>query len=274
VDLSIGDFARQTRLSQKALRLYDDLGLLPPARVDPVSGYRIYETGQLEKARLVATLRQIGVPLAEIKVIIELEPHAAAQRIAGYWSGVERDHAARSVLAAHLVEHLNGKRSVMYAVATREIPARSILCLKRNVDPQGAWALGKEFVGILRSRPLPHMDGFAGAAFCIYHGEVSEDSDGPLEWCKPVPGEQTDKLVAEFPELRLRTEPAHEEAYVHLSPGGQDVQWQLVLEDLHAWGVGKGRQPSELGVRITYLNTPGPLTPESVPDCDFAVPLL
>jgi hypothetical protein len=33
--ISIGDFARLTRLSQKALRLYDELGLLPPARVDP-----------------------------------------------------------------------------------------------------------------------------------------------------------------------------------------------------------------------------------------------
>jgi protein phosphatase len=61
VDLmSIGEFARQSRLSQKALRLYDEPGLLPPARVDPGSGYSFYETDQLEQARLVATLRQIG----------------------------------------------------------------------------------------------------------------------------------------------------------------------------------------------------------------------
>jgi DNA-binding transcriptional MerR regulator len=46
VDLmSIGEFARLSRLSAKALRLYDELGLLPPAQVDPGSGYRWYAAG-------------------------------------------------------------------------------------------------------------------------------------------------------------------------------------------------------------------------------------
>ena len=61
--MSIGEFAVRSRLSQKALRLYDELGLLAPAQVDPDSGYRYYDPGQLEEARLVAALRQIGVPL-------------------------------------------------------------------------------------------------------------------------------------------------------------------------------------------------------------------
>lgn len=52
--LTIGAFARGSRLSAKALRLYDELGLLTPARVDPVSGYRFYDPAQLERARLVA----------------------------------------------------------------------------------------------------------------------------------------------------------------------------------------------------------------------------
>lgn len=52
--VTIGAFARLSRLSQKALRLYDELGLLPPAHVDPVSGYRFYAPEQLERARLVA----------------------------------------------------------------------------------------------------------------------------------------------------------------------------------------------------------------------------
>jgi DNA-binding transcriptional MerR regulator len=249
VDLmSIGEFARETRLSQKALRLYDELGLLPPARVDPVSGYRMYDADQLEKARLVAMLRQIEVPLAEIKVIVTLQPEAAAQRVAVYWSGMERNYAARRDLAGYLVNLLSGKRSVMYEVATREIPARSVLCLKRNVDQQGAWAFGKEFIGILRTHPLPHIDGIAGAAFCIYHGEVSEDSDGPIEWCQPVPETQAQELAAGCPQLTLRTEPAHEEAFVPVGPGGQidTSQWQLASEALHAWGTEQGRRASSV----------------------------
>jgi len=60
--LTIGEFARAARLSPKALRLYDELGLLRPARVDEWSGYRYYAPGQLERARLVAWLRRVGLP--------------------------------------------------------------------------------------------------------------------------------------------------------------------------------------------------------------------
>jgi PPM family protein phosphatase len=66
-EMSIGEFARRSRLSAKALRLYDELGLLSPARVDELSGYRYYESVQLEQAQLIATLRHVGVPLATVK---------------------------------------------------------------------------------------------------------------------------------------------------------------------------------------------------------------
>jgi DNA-binding transcriptional MerR regulator len=273
--MSIGEFARQTQLSQKALRLYDELGLLAPARVDPGSGYRFYDESQLDQARLVASLRHIGAPLADIKVIIGLEPGAAAKQVAAYWSEIERDHQARRHLAEHLIDRLSGKRSVMYEVTTREIPARSVLWVKRNVQgEQGAWAFGKEFVGIFKQRSLPHMEGIAGAAFCIFYGEVSDDSDGPLEWCRPVPDDGAERVAAQYPELGLRTEPAHTEAYVHLGPGGQTnaIEWQLVSESLQTWARQHDRKPSELGARITYLATP-PRTPQSAPDCDFAIPL-
>jgi DNA-binding transcriptional MerR regulator len=52
--LTIGVFARAARLSPKALRLYDELGLLRPAAVDDESGYRLYDPAQVERARLIA----------------------------------------------------------------------------------------------------------------------------------------------------------------------------------------------------------------------------
>jgi len=50
--LPIGVFARRSRLSAKALRLYDEMGLLVPADVDPENGYRRYRESQLATARL------------------------------------------------------------------------------------------------------------------------------------------------------------------------------------------------------------------------------
>ena len=273
--MSIGEFAGLSRLSPKALRLYDELELLPPAYVDESSGYRYYAADQLERARLIAALRELEIPLAQIKVIVGLPPAAAAERITAFWAGAETTHHTRRQLAAALVDRLSGKRSIMYDVNTRTVPERRVLCLKRHVSGDaGAWALGKEFMAVMRRHSMPRLDGREGAAFCIYWGEVSADSDGPLEWCRPVPPDQAEALAAAVPELQLRTEPEHEEAFIHLGSGGQTTpaQWQLVSETMRAWAYQHAAQPSDLGLRITY-SAPSPVTETSWPDCDFAVPL-
>jgi DNA-binding transcriptional MerR regulator len=279
VEVSIGQFARRSRLSLKALRLYDELGVLVPSRVDQASGYRYYDTAQLDEARLVVMLRQLQLPLATIKELLACDPADAATRIAKHWRDAEAAHDARRDLADHLVNRLRGKRSVMYEVATRDMPERSLLCLKRSVDEQGQWAFGKEFIAILRERPLPKIEGREGAAFCINWGLVSGDSDGPIEWCKPVPETQAQALAEHYPELTLRTEPAHREAYVALpaGPGGiQAVHWQLGVESLDAWAQEQEKEhegerltlePEDLGLRTTYLAA-GP----SDPGIDLAIP--
>ncbi len=272
--LSIGEFARRSQLSPKALRLYDELGLLRPARVNPESGYRSYTRDQLDRAHLVSSLRQIGVPLAQIKVMLELDRVSTAEQLALFWAQAEEDHAARRALADRLVDRLNGKRSAMYEVTTRDIPGRSLLCLKRHVDGyDGVWALGKQFIALLKERPLPMMDGRAGAAFLIYHGQVNDDGDGPVEWCRPVPDDGAEAFAARFPELAPRFEPPHQEAFVALGTAElSPPQWQVVSDTLFAWAREQQRQPSDLGVRITYLAA-APRTAGSRPDLDFAVPL-
>lgn len=275
-EMSIGEFARRSRLSAKALRLYDGLGLLSPARVDEQSGYRYYEAVQLEQARLIATLRQIGIPLATVKELLALDPAEIAGRVTEFWRQADAQHDVRQELVTALVDRLTGRSIVMYEVATREIPARSLLCLKRNVDQTAAWALGKEFIGIIRDERFPRMEGREGAMFSIYWAEVSPDSDGPMEMCKPVPDDEAEALAGQFPELTLRVEPAHREAYVDLGPAGPQgvdtARWPLVEQALRTWAQEKGIDPMpELGVRITYLAS-GPPNETNGPDCDFAVP--
>jgi DNA-binding transcriptional MerR regulator len=269
--MSIGEFAGRSRLSPKALRLYDELGLLPPARVDEDSGYRFYEPGQLGQARLIAALRRLQVPLAEIKAILPLEPALAAERVRELWAATEAEHASRRALAAYLVDELSGRRSVMYEVSTREIPDRTLLCVKRDVaGEKAAWAFGKEFIALLRQYELPRVEGRAGAFFCIFWGEVSEDSDGPIEWCRPVPADEAEALAGRCPELTLRAEPAHREAFVKIGDGQIDgAGWQLVSRSLEAWSEQQQDVlPTDLGVRITYL--PGEVGQDTYQD--FAVP--
>ena len=229
--------------------------------MDEDSGYRFYEAGQLKQARLIAALRQLQVPLAEIKAILPLEPAQAAERVRVIWAATEAGHTARRALAAYLIDELSGNRSVVYEVSTRELPDRSLLCVKRNVaGVDQAWAFGKEFIGLLRHYQMPWIEGRAGAFFCIYWGEVNEDSDGPMEWCRPVPPDEAEALAARCPELTLRAEPAHQEAFVNIGDGQVDgADWQVVSRSLEVWSEQQQHDlrlaigMADLGLRITFL---------------------
>jgi protein phosphatase len=104
--LTIGEFARLSRLSPKALRLYDELGLLRPCRVDEWSGYRYYAPSQLERARLVGWLRRLGMPLAQIGAVVESPPAEAAESVAAFLRVTEAEFAERQRLAQFLVTYL------------------------------------------------------------------------------------------------------------------------------------------------------------------------
>jgi DNA-binding transcriptional MerR regulator len=281
-EISIGEFSRRSRLSLKALRLYDKRGVLVPSRVDHASGYRYYDTAQLDQARLVVMMRELQLPLKAVKELLACDPADAAKRIAEHWRDAEAAHDARRELADYLVSRLSGMRSVMNEVAVREIPERSLLCLKRTVAIQEQVAFGKEFIGILRERPLPKIEGRAGAFFCIYWSHPTPDADGLIEWCKPVPPAEARALAEHYPELTLRTEPAHLEMFVALPGDYGAAQWNLACESLDAWGQEQAPKhegdrltltPEDLGLRTTYLPT-GTITATSVPDdyIDLAVP--
>ena len=146
--LTIGAFARASRLSPKALRLYDSLGLLTPAHVDEVSGYRFYRPDQLERARLVAWLRRLGMPLARIRVVCDLAagaPDQAAGQIAAYWAETEAEVASRRDLATHLISYLSGEDTMpgtQPALAIR-YAARSDIGRRRDRNQDTAYASGR-----------------------------------------------------------------------------------------------------------------------------------
>jgi DNA-binding transcriptional MerR regulator len=75
--LPIGRFARLTGLTVGALRHYNELDLLRPADVDRSTGYRRYRREQVETARTIARLRDLEVPLDEIREILATDDDTA-----------------------------------------------------------------------------------------------------------------------------------------------------------------------------------------------------
>lgn len=210
--LSIGVFSRRSRLSPKALRLYDKLGLLQPHSVDVGNGYRWYRESQLAAARLVAMLRRLGMPLEQVGEVLASPAPLNAEIISSYWEGVERRVASQRELVAHLQATLSGAEtdSRLPPVRRREVPEQMVLTERRNLHV-GELAGWLERTMSRLARVADNHGGVVGAMFAVYHGDVDEDSDGPVEVCVPVSAQSEASPIA-----KLRREAAHEEAYVRL----------------------------------------------------------
>ncbi|GGO12780.1 MerR family transcriptional regulator [Microbispora bryophytorum] len=164
--LTIGTFAQAARLSPKALRLYDEVGLLRPAAVDGESGYRYYDPAQLERARLIARLRRLGMPLARIRRVCDLPVPDAAEEVADYWRHVTAETEARGRLAAFLVDHLSGRGSAVKDTTTMpgiRYAARSEPGAVRTSNEDVAYA-GERLLAVADGMRGPGGDRAAAAA--------------------------------------------------------------------------------------------------------------
>ena len=111
--LSIGDFSARCGLSAKMLRSYAAAGLLVPAAVDGASGYRYYSTGQLHQARVIALLRQAGIPVDDITAFYD---NPDALQLDRWEREVVQESAARRQALA--------EARVALAVGHESLPAR------------------------------------------------------------------------------------------------------------------------------------------------------
>ncbi|MFE9927964.1 MerR family transcriptional regulator [Streptomyces sp. NPDC005533] len=100
---TIGDFAKHGRVSVRMLRHYDALGLLRPARVDPFTGYRSYEAGQLARLNRVIALKELGFSLDQVGTI--LDERVGAEELRGMLRLRQAElESAMAAAAARLVQ--------------------------------------------------------------------------------------------------------------------------------------------------------------------------
>src|SRR5919201_2657426 len=181
--IPIGRFAQAARLSQKALRLYDENGLLPPVRVDEESGYRYYDWRQVRRARRIALLRQAGMSLAEIgRFLADPRPDvldAHRERLAA-------EHADRLEVLDFV--RATTEEEPMFEVTLKQTPEQRYVSRTRELVPQEEV---EDFViSSLRELAAPHEP--ADAPFTVYHGlgpngdDDAEPTISPVEVCLPT----------------------------------------------------------------------------------------
>ncbi len=187
--MSIGEFARASGLTPKALRLYDELGLLAPADVVPHTGYRSYDPAQLGPARLIAALRGVGMPLARIRVVGALPARAAAVEVRSWWRQVEADTLARSEQVHFLIDDLVTEERDMTSAC--ELPR---LDHGTRTD-RGLVRESNEDVAFAGTRLFAVADGFGAQGTGRTAGQVALDALSPLD--SPDAGDDLAGAVAQ-----------------------------------------------------------------------------
>ncbi len=121
--LKIGEFSNLSRTTVKALRFYESEGLLLPASVDEWTGYRFYETSQLETAAKIKSFRQLGFSVEEIKkVLSEEDVKKILLAKADELRKLQHDTAVRLSVIKYILE----EKEMKYQVTLKEIPEMTV----------------------------------------------------------------------------------------------------------------------------------------------------
>jgi DNA-binding transcriptional MerR regulator len=230
--IPIGQFAAASRLSQKALRLYDENGLLPPARVDPETGYRSYRLTQLRDATLIGLLRGAGMSLAQIRLVLA-DP--AVEHIDAYEAALSGELATRIEILDYVRRLL--KEEQMFEVRTKTLGPIRYVSRTANVRVE---ELSRHIVDTADS--LRSLHAATGPDFVVYHGEVNEDADGPVEVALPT-NEGDHELAA--------TEVAYTIAE------GDDMKFPAIIgayDAVAAWAKEHGRELNGAPLEINHVD--------------------
>ena len=156
-----------------------------------------------------------------------------------------------------------------YGIATRTIPARTVLSISRHLHASETDAFFGDAFARLRAAG-PGLPGIEGCPFLIFYGEVNEDSDGPLELCRPLAG-TADPAGIES-DLQVRVEPAHEEAFIRVAM--KDMGWPALApaaDALETWLAEQKRSPAG-ALRQVLIADQRTATPDTMV-CDLSIPL-
>lgn len=186
----IGRFSKMTRLSVKALRHYDELGLLTPAVVDPSSGYRYYTYSQANRAEAIRILRGLDLPLDDVRELLaSTDPEIAGKLLRMHRERLEERLERHRRMLSFIERLIERKEGVMpYEVQVKEVPAQHVAILRRRTSMS---AIGKDVsegfaeLGEAVGRAGVPM---AGPPFLVMHDVIDQETDGDIELAFPIAG--------------------------------------------------------------------------------------
>ena len=139
-ELSIGSFSRVSGLTVKALRHYDEIGLLEPSRVDQSTGYRYYGLEQARAAEAIRRLRSLEVPLDEIRELLGAEDPVVRERLAVHRARLEGRAVETTRILDKLDRIIDGREKLVPdttqlapQLQVKQVPARRVVFVAERV---------------------------------------------------------------------------------------------------------------------------------------------
>jgi DNA-binding transcriptional MerR regulator len=197
----IGAFARVGQVSVRTLHHYDDLGLLPPAQVDPQTGYRWYRADQLQRLNRILALRDLGLPLTEVRKVVDDE--LSVDELRGMLRLRQAEARDRMAAEAERLSRVEARlrqietegRVGEYDVVVKSLEPQHVAMVDTTATAFGNVTLGPIF-GRLFGELHGELDRFgvttAGPEIALY--EPSEDPDSPITVMASVPIAEADDV--------------------------------------------------------------------------------
>lgn len=157
----------------------------------------------------------------------------------------------------------------MYDIQVRTIQERTVASMSRHVDRAAVDGFVAEAFERLETVG-DCIEGIAGAPYLVFYGEVSGDSDGPVEVCRPIASVRVQE--GRGAPVERRVEPQHDEAFVRLPL--KDLGWPAVLpvcDALERWVRENGREPAG-ALREVFIADVRKAAPDALV-CDLTIPL-
>lgn len=187
--IRIGDFSKLSRTSIKTLRFYDEMDLLKPIAVDPLTGYRYYEYAQLSRLYRILALKDLGFSLEEIGRL--LESNLKIDEMRGMLKLRQSEILERIQDEGQRLERVDGwlrqleqeDKMSNYDVIIKKVEATKIASVRGIVptppEQGGLWNRLESWLKLHGVQP-------AGPCFSLYHDSEHKDQDWDIETCEPI----------------------------------------------------------------------------------------
>ena len=184
--LSIGDFSRMTYLSVKALRHYHDVGVLEPASIDPDTGYRFYLPSQVGLAQMIRRLRDLGMPLDEVRTIVTAPD--SETRDATLVAHLRRMEAqlAETQQSVSSLRTLLQQPAALLPVSRRHIDSTRAIAIVEHIDAADAVAWWMDAFATLRAALRTAGGDRLGPDGALFPAEFFEEEQGIVTAFIPV----------------------------------------------------------------------------------------